>query len=845
MDSYTHFDNTLSSTSSVYSHLTGSIQNSKKIASKPTKRSSISEAPFITSSLPTVSASSSKGKEKEDSIYRSRTTSISLVGPSSPTSRYFNGLEQIHNLPISNSLTSSESPPTTSSSSSSASSSFYSPQNPRRRVSLSISTTSKGSNPYASVQIQPVPSSPRRSRTMSYSRISSSSNRNERSNPTTPSKKSSSKTRKIIISLLVILSLFLIGTVIVLSSVSYYLGIPNWAYLTESEVSWRPSDTIKSLKDPSIFNESSSLDENNKNRRRKEWRDVTDDLATGGILETSGVLGTDTLPDSWKELEEEMEELDQVEESDEPPTYVDSVETTAESENDQLDENAEQTENDLWGIDGKGSGGYWMQKDWNGKVENTKSWNRLFNVTNRPGETIPRIIHQTWKSDVLPEKWQKAWKECREGMPDYEYMLWTDDLSREFVAKHYPAHLHMFDSYEYPIQRADSIRYFILHHFGGIYMDLDIGCRRRLDPLLQGDWEVILPITKPVGVSNDLIFSSKGSAFMDDTVHGLSTFNHRYFTNYPTVMFSTGPMFLSAQYALYSSAHPLTEIHPRAEVRILPKSLYGKNAPIATVPHSFFSHFYGSSWHADDAGFITFLGAWGKKLMWVGLVVLILGVIRLIWIKRKSANGQQYQLLSILPTTSSGNGHRSGSSTPTSSSSNPMSPSTTFDLNQLNLPNDIANVFKRAGNLILAAPATLLHGNNDANLHGGRRRGGGGRRKTGLLYFVPALFQPDNTRRRPRTASEASQLPLRVRSKRDKPPPPPPYETDEYPIISNNLQNQNQNQNSKNGEMDGMEEVDQFLNEISTEGGSSSNTENEVEFDGDWEDWRRKDDSSR
>lgn len=82
--------------------------------------------------------------------------------------------------------------------------------------------------------------------------------------------------------------------------------------------------------------------------------------------------------------------------------------------------------------------------------------------------------------------------------PLSEYMLWTDETAREFVKTFYPAHLHMYDSYKYPIQRADSIRYFVLHHFGGVYMDLDIGCRRRLDPLLQGDWDTILPITKPV-----------------------------------------------------------------------------------------------------------------------------------------------------------------------------------------------------------------------------------------------------------------------------------------------------------------------------------------------------------
>ncbi|WVW80297.1 hypothetical protein I302_102275 [Kwoniella bestiolae CBS 10118] len=672
---------------------------------------------------------------------------------------------------------------------------------------------------------------------MSYPSNSSpsSSSRNDRpspintssNKPKSKSKPKSSKTRKIIIGLLIVLSLFLVGTVIVLSSVSYFLNIPGWAYLTETEVSWRPGDIIKPLKDPLEYNETL--------QRRKEWRDVTDEIEP---LEASGVMGTETLAESWEELEEEMEELDAAEEVDvdvgvdsgselegEKDTEMQTYDISVESEENTAAVMDEVEENDeKWGIDGKGSGGYWMRKDWNGKVEDTNSWERLFNVTTRPGENIPRLIHQTWKSDVLPEKWRKAWKECREGMPDYEYMLWTDDVSREFIAKHYPAHLHMFDSYEYPIQRADSIRYFILHHFGGVYMDLDIGCRRRLDPLLQGDWEVILPITKPVGVSNDLIFSSKGSAFMDDTVHGLSTFNHQYFTNYPTVMFSTGPMFLSAQYALYSSAHPLTETHPRAEVRILPKSLYGKNAPMSTVPHSFFSHFYGSSWHADDAGFITFLGAWGKKLMWVGLVVLVLGVIRLIWVKRKGGNGQQYQLLPILPTSASnGSGNRSGASTPTSttgSSGGLMSPSTTFDLTGNS--SEIANAFKRAGHLILAAPATLLYGT-----HENRRR----RQRTGLLYFVPALFQPDQSRRRGRgrTASEASQLPLR-NSRRDR-VPPPPYEQpggEAYPL---------KYQEREREQDETMDEVDAFLHSNSDgEGeGEGSGTGSGHEGDGEWD----------
>jgi inositol phosphorylceramide mannosyltransferase catalytic subunit len=68
---------------------------------------------------------------------------------------------------------------------------------------------------------------------------------------------------------------------------------------------------------------------------------------------------------------------------------------------------------------------------------------------------------------------------------------------------------------------------------------------------------------------------------------------------------------------------------PGGEVRVLPKSLYGKNAKPEEATHSFFSHLYGSSWHSDDAAFIGFLGKWGKALLWIGLVVLVVGLIRL------------------------------------------------------------------------------------------------------------------------------------------------------------------------------------------------------------------------
>ena len=78
---------------------------------------------------------------------------------------------------------------------------------------------------------------------------------------------------------------------------------------------------------------------------------------------------------------------------------------------------------------------------------------------------IPKIIHQTWKDENIPQEWQNAQESCRALHPDYEYKLWTDASSREFIAKEHPNLLKTWDSYPYVIQRADIIR-FHSHHNG-------------------------------------------------------------------------------------------------------------------------------------------------------------------------------------------------------------------------------------------------------------------------------------------------------------------------------------------------------------------------------------------
>ncbi|PBP17048.1 hypothetical protein BUE80_DR012235 [Diplocarpon rosae] len=107
------------------------------------------------------------------------------------------------------------------------------------------------------------------------------------------------------------------------------------------------------------------------------------------------------------------------------------------------------------------------------------------NLTDNGTQLIPKIIHQTYINDSIPARWKEGQQRCVDLHDDYEYILWTDEKSRDFIATEYPWALDNFDSYKFPIQRADAIRYFVLAHYGGIYIDLDDGCNRRLDPLLS------------------------------------------------------------------------------------------------------------------------------------------------------------------------------------------------------------------------------------------------------------------------------------------------------------------------------------------------------------------------
>jgi mannosyltransferase OCH1-like enzyme len=235
-------------------------------------------------------------------------------------------------------------------------------------------------------------------------------------------------------------------------------------------------------------------------------------------------------------------------------------------------------------------------------LSNINEYTQQKNLNNTHLHRIPRIIHQTWKTNNIPVRWNKTVESVRQlNANQFEYRLWTDDDMHKFVREKEPhIYQHIFLNYPFNIQRIDSFRYIILYHLGGIYMDLDNGCNKSLDSLVNV-LEVMdskslhlaaFPRTTPAGLSNDFMISTKGHPFFQMLMSRLSRFNHNYLINYLTVMLSTGSLYLSIN-EFYFDKTPT-----QSAIRIVDEVLYQS---------VYIWHTPGSSWHGRDARTISYI----------------------------------------------------------------------------------------------------------------------------------------------------------------------------------------------------------------------------------------------
>jgi mannosyltransferase OCH1-like enzyme len=100
--------------------------------------------------------------------------------------------------------------------------------------------------------------------------------------------------------------------------------------------------------------------------------------------------------------------------------------------------------------------------------------------------SIPRILHQTWKTREVPAEFLRFRESWRRRHPHWEIRLYDDDACRDLVLRDFPHLASLYDGLPTNIQRADLFRYLAVYRFGGVYADLDMECYRPIEPLLGG-----------------------------------------------------------------------------------------------------------------------------------------------------------------------------------------------------------------------------------------------------------------------------------------------------------------------------------------------------------------------
>ena len=111
---------------------------------------------------------------------------------------------------------------------------------------------------------------------------------------------------------------------------------------------------------------------------------------------------------------------------------------------------------------------------------------------------IPSIIHQTWKTSEIPERFQEFVSSWKTLHPDYTFMFWTDEDNLSLIQREYPDLLDIYESIPTPVMKCDFARYVILHHHGGFYVDLDVMCYKPLSDLpIEDSHELVLTEEHP------------------------------------------------------------------------------------------------------------------------------------------------------------------------------------------------------------------------------------------------------------------------------------------------------------------------------------------------------------
>ena len=124
-----------------------------------------------------------------------------------------------------------------------------------------------------------------------------------------------------------------------------------------------------------------------------------------------------------------------------------------------------------------------------GSLNKGGDYNYLSAIT--MGNSIPKVIHQTYYNKKLPSEIQQNVEHLKSMNPDWEYRLYDDKDIEAYISLYYPKLLSIYRKINpvYGAAKADFFRYLVIYNEGGVYLDIKSSAIKPLN-------EVLLPTDK-------------------------------------------------------------------------------------------------------------------------------------------------------------------------------------------------------------------------------------------------------------------------------------------------------------------------------------------------------------
>lgn len=218
---------------------------------------------------------------------------------------------------------------------------------------------------------------------------------------------------------------------------------------------------------------------------------------------------------------------------------------------------------------------------------------------------IPKIIHQIWLGSPLPQKYKAFAQTWMKYHPDWQYILWTDQM----VKKIRLINQQLFDQTKNLGEKSDILRYEILEQMGGLYVDTDFECLKPFDVFhYQLDFYSGLEFGPRFRLLNGLIGTCAHHPIIKECVRALS--QHTRKTKKPTdIIACTGPTFFTNCYRNAIEQSPLSVVFPVGYFYPWPYK-QRKNTAVFEIqswlqPESYAIHHWHMSWNSKQKRTVT------------------------------------------------------------------------------------------------------------------------------------------------------------------------------------------------------------------------------------------------